>query len=59
MSVISDFLGWVGLFSQYGAHIFLGDPERVKPDKNNILLSPADGKILFVGKSKSPDNLER
>ena len=57
LSVISDFLGWVGFTLTIWCTYFFRDPERVKPDKNNILLSPADGKILFVGKSKSPDNL--
>ena len=57
MSVISDFLGWIGFILTIWCTYFFRDPERVKPDKNNILLSPADGKILFVGKSKSPDNL--
>ena len=57
LSVISDFLGWVGFILTIWCAYFFRDPERVKPDKNNILLSPADGKILFVGKSMSPDNL--
>ena len=57
LSVISDFLGWVGFILTIWCTYFFRDPERVKPDKKNILLSPADGKILFVGKSMSPDNL--
>ena len=57
LSVISDFLGWVGFILTIWCTYFFRDPERVKPDKNNILLSPADGKILFVGQSKSPGNL--
>ncbi len=27
---------------------FFRDPERITPDKENILVSPADGKVLFV-----------
>ena len=57
LSVISDFLGWVGFVLTIWCTYFFRDPERVKHDKNNILLSSADGKILFVGKSKSPPNL--
>ncbi len=57
LSLISDFLGWVGFILTIWCTYFFRDPERIKPDKNNILLSPADGKILFVGKSKSPGNL--
>ena len=44
------------LFSQYGAHIFLGILRELNQIKKIFLLSPA-GKILFVGKSKSLDNL--
>lgn len=32
------------LFSFY----FFRDPERIPPDKNNVVISPADGKVLFV-----------
>jgi phosphatidylserine decarboxylase len=27
---------------------FFRDPERVPPDKDNVVVSPADGKVLFV-----------
>ena len=36
---------------------FFRDPERVTPKKTNVLISPADGKIVFSGLSKSPENL--
>jgi len=29
---------------------FFRDPERIPPDKKNIIVSPADGKVLFVKK---------
>ena len=29
---------------------FFRDPERTTPDKKNIIVSPADGKVLFVKK---------
>ncbi len=32
------------LFSIY----FFRDPDRVTPDKENVVISPADGKVLFV-----------
>ena len=57
LSLISDFLGWVGLILTLWCVYFFRDPERVIPEKKNILVSPADGKILFAGESKSPDNL--
>ncbi len=57
LSLISDFLGWVGFILTLWCVYFFRDPERVIPEKKNILVSPADGKILFAGESKSPDNL--
>jgi len=57
LSLISDFLGWIGLILTLWCVYFFRDPERVIPQKENILVSPADGRVLFAGPSKSPDNL--
>ena len=57
LSLISDFLGWIGFILTLWCVYFFRDPERVIPEKKNILISPADGKILFAGSSKSPENL--
>ena len=57
LSFISDFLGWIGFILTLWCVYFFRDPERVIPEKKNILISPADGKILFAGLSKSPENL--
>ena len=57
LSLISDFLGWIGFVLTLWCVYFFRDPERVVPEKTNILVSPADGKIVFSGLSKSPGNL--
>ena len=57
LSLISDFLGWIGFILTLWCVYFFRDPERVIPEKTNILVSPADGKIVFSGFSKSPENL--
>ena len=57
LSLISDFLGWTGFVLTLWCVYFFRDPERVVPEKTNILVSPADGKIVFSGLSKSPENL--
>ena len=57
LSLISDFLGWIGFILTLWCVYFFRDPERVTPEKTNVLISPADGKIVFSGLSKSPDNL--
>ena len=57
LSLISDFLGWIGFILTLWCAYFFRDPERVIPEKTNILVSPADGKVVFSGLSKSPENL--
>ena len=57
LSLISDFLGWIGFILTLWCVYFFRDPERVTPKKKNVLISPADGKIVFSGLSKSPENL--
>ena len=57
LSLISDFLGWIGVILTLWCVYFFRDPERVIPGKKNIIISPADGKILFAGPSKAPENL--
>ena len=57
LSLISDFLGWIGFILTLWCVYFFRDPERVTPEKTNVLVSPADGKIVFSGFSKSPENL--
>lgn len=57
LSLISDFFGWIGFILSLWCVYFFRDPERVTPDIENIVVSPADGKIVKVGMAKSPDNL--
>ena len=54
VTLVFALLGWVvltllclflTLFSTY----FFRNPERVTPDGENLLIAPADGKIIFVG----------
>ena len=58
LSLISDFLGWIGFILTLWCVYFFRDPERVIPEKKNIIISPADGKILFAGISKTPREFE-
>ena len=51
------FFGWIGFILSLWCVYFFRDPERVTPDIENIVVSPADGKIVKVGMAKSPDNL--
>ncbi|OUX42682.1 phosphatidylserine decarboxylase [bacterium TMED277] len=56
LSIFSDFLGWIGVILTIWCVYFFRDPDRVIPKQKNILISPADGKILTVDICKSPKN---
>ncbi len=56
-SIVSDFLGWVGIILTIWCIYFFRDPDRTVPQKENILVSPADGKILSISLEKPPENL--
>ena len=57
LSMLSDFLGWLGFILTLWCVYFFRDPERIIPDDQKILVSPADGKILSIKVAKSPENL--
>ena len=57
LSTFSDFLGWIGIILSIWCVYFFRDPERITPKGDKFLISPADGKILSVTTSKSPENL--
>ena len=58
LSLLSDFFGWIGFILSLWCVYFFRDPERVTPDFSNIIVSPADGKIIKVDLAKSPENLK-
>ena len=57
LSIISDFFGWMGVFLTIWCVYFFRDPERVVPIKENILVAPADGRILSISTELPPKNL--
>ncbi len=56
-SLFSDFLGWLGLILSIWCIYFFRDPDRVTPKDENILVAPADGKILSIKNEMCPENL--
>ena len=56
LSLLSDFLGWLGLLLTIWCIYFFRDPERIIPNQKNILVSPADGKVLSVENCNTPEN---
>ena len=57
LSLFSDFLGWIGFILSLWCVYFFRDPSRVTPDLKNIVVAPADGKIIKIDVSKNPEIL--
>ena len=54
---LSDLLFFVGLVLTVWCALFFRDPKRVTPVSDDLAISPADGKISFVGKTAPPEEL--
>ncbi len=53
----STFFGWVGLILTVWCAYFFRDPERVITDRENAVVSPADGKITSIIEVVPPKEL--
>jgi phosphatidylserine decarboxylase len=51
-------LGWLGVLLTLWCIYFFRDPERVSPSRENLILSPADGRVILMGKVQPPQDLE-
>ena len=57
LAMIWQPLGWIGLVLTVWCFYFFRDPERVTPDKSDIVVSPADGTVQMITKVKAPEEL--
>ena len=55
----SDFLGWIGIILTTWCIYFFRDPHRVTPDKQGLIISPADGKVLPIANEFAPDEKDK
>jgi len=55
---IANFLGWIGVVLTIFCMYFFRDPERVTPERDDILVSPADGTICQIIKSDLPEEFD-
>ena len=57
LAMIWQPLGWIGLVLPVWCFYFFRDPERVTPDKPDLVVSPADGTVQMITKVKAPEEL--
>jgi phosphatidylserine decarboxylase len=50
-------LGWIGLVATLWCAYFFRDPARVTPVRSDLVISPADGRVCFVGAAPPPPDL--
>jgi phosphatidylserine decarboxylase len=50
-------LGWIGLVATLWCAYFFRDPQRVTPIRSDLVISPADGRVCFVGAAPPPPDL--
>ncbi len=55
--LLSDILGWIGVILTIWCYYFFRDPERVTPDREGLIVSPADGIVSLIEKAVPPAEL--
>lgn len=55
--LLSDFLGWIGVGLTVWCYYFFRDPERVTPDRDGLIVSPADGIVSLIEEAVPPAEL--
>lgn len=55
--MIADVLGWIGVGLTVWCYYFFRDPERVTPDREGLIISPADGIISLIEPAIPPAEL--
>lgn len=55
--LLSPFLGWIGVGLTVWCYYFFRDPVRVSPEREGLIVSPADGVISLIEKAVPPAEL--
>lgn len=57
LALLWEPLGVIGIVLTVWCYFFFRDPERVTPQIDNVVVSPADGKVQMITKIKGPKEL--
>lgn len=57
LALLWEPLGVIGIVLTVWCYFFFRDPERVTPQIDNVIVSPADGKVQMITKIKGPKEL--
>ncbi|MDA7946004.1 MAG: phosphatidylserine decarboxylase [Hyphomicrobiaceae bacterium] len=55
---ISHLLGWLGILATIWCAYFFRDPERFPPDRQNVVVAPADGRVSAIERVAAPKELD-
>jgi phosphatidylserine decarboxylase len=55
--LLSPFLGWIGVGLTVWCYYFFRDPVRVTPQREGLIISPADGVISLIERAVPPPEL--
>ena len=55
--LVSSFLGWIGVVLTIWCYYFFRDPVRVTPDRDGLVISPADGVVSLIEPAIPPAEL--
>lgn len=58
LSLISSFLGWIGFILTGWCFYFFRNPKRMTPEREGLVISPADGRVCLIKELVPPAELE-
>jgi phosphatidylserine decarboxylase len=58
MNILTGVLGLVGVVLTLWCIYFFRDPDRVTPDRDGLVISPADGVVQLIDQAAPPEELE-
>ncbi len=55
--LVASWVAWIGLTFTLFCFFFFRDPDRVPPTRSDVLLAPADGRVVLIDRAIPPQEL--